>query len=293
MNSAAAIRNPGTRNRIWFLVILISGLFHLAAVFGLRNLNLFTPPPRPAPSEDILEFVFSPSEPTRFTELPADRAEAPAENPELLSNVDSRARDALPGGALRSSPHSEGLADFPQVAMAPAGAPPEASREFAEVPDRSHPLAARPAFEAAEPVREAAEAGAEDIYQEAAHAPEANAALGGDISLSTTAWVYGHWMQRFRRAVQANWYPPYAFKIGMLHGWTRVELEVAPSGELLRLQVLDDEGHTSLRESSLAALRAAAPFDALPADFPDETLVVQVKMNYLNEAVARARRAGR
>ena len=70
---------------------------------------------------EFVEVVFAaPDQPrpdpmNTFTELPDDRADEPAERPDFLSNVDSRARDLVPGGEDRIS-HQEGRAQFPQVA---------------------------------------------------------------------------------------------------------------------------------------------------------------------------------
>jgi hypothetical protein len=304
MATAAALPAQRKGRSIWLLAFLLSALVHLILAFGLRYLDLFRAEAPAAPEDDVMEFVFAPpadsSAPPRFTELPEDRAEANPDPADLLSNVDSRARDAEAGGDLLSPPRSTGRAESPEVAMtaAQAGGSPEQHEDVRteEAPvgtlPRPHPLAAFPGAgpELIEPMPNAVPDGAHDIYQEAGHSPEANAALTGDISLSTSFWGDAHWMQAFRRAVRKNWYPPYAFKIGVIDGWTLVQLEVSPDGELLRLDTMDELGHDSLREASLAALRAAAPFTPLPADFPDETLTITLKMSYLSALAERGRR---
>ncbi len=303
MATAAALPVQRKGRNLWLLAFLLSALVHLILVFGLPYLDIFRAE-APAPLEDdVMEFVFAPpadtDEPQRFTELPEDHTEENPDPSDLLSNVDSRARDAAPGGDLLSPPRSEGRAELPEMAMAPAqtGGSPDRREEtpVEEAPlgtqPRPHPLAAYPGIgrPTVETAPDALPDGAHDIYQEPGNAPEANAQLSGDISLSTTAWVYGHWMQAFRRAVRENWYPPYAFKIGVIDGWTLIKLEVAPSGELLNLATMDELGHDSLREASLGALRAAAPYTPLPADFPDETLVITLKMSYLSALAERGR----
>lgn len=315
MAQAAAIPIARRRTGPWLLAGVLSLLLHVLGVAGLVWLNPFAADALPERDDPVMEFVFEPEpaadETRAFTELPEDRADAPPERADLLSNVDSRARDAAPGGEEQAPPRSEGLADFPAVAMNPAaGGGAEAERPepqarpepetsprgeeglvAAAIP-RPHPLAAFRGLgrAAADLQPDAPEAGAQDTYQAPADTPAGNAELDGDISLSTEAWDFAPWLQRFQRAVRKNWYPPYAFQIGMIDGWTRLELEVSRSGELLRLRVLGEEGQGSLRESSVGALRAAAPFAPLPAHFPEETLTITLKMSYLNAALARSRR---
>jgi len=126
----------------------------------------------------------------------------------------------------------------------------------------------------------AAAPGNADIAQEGMASPDGNVRLLGNVSLNTSAWVYGFWMQRFRRAVEAHWHPPYAFQIGMIKGWTLVALEVSRTGELQQLEVLDEDGHWTLRDASVAAIKAAAPFEPLPADSPEPSIRLQIKMIY-------------
>ncbi len=303
MAQAAAIAREPRRIPVWLLVFLLSVVFHVGGALLIQKLDLLSPKPLPEREDDVVEFVFAPEpapvpveQPQRFTELPEDRADEAPERPDMLSNVDSRARDTAPGGESAGAPRSEGIVPEPKVAMAPveSGGSPEAPTPEPEgigSISRPHPLAA---FQGIRPEVEqppAPEADVSDYEQLSGDAPDGNAALEGAISLSTQFYGSAQWLMAFKRAVQDNWYPPYAFKAGVIHGWTHVELEVARSGELLRAVVQGEQGHGSLREASLAALRAAAPFTALPHDFPDETLVINLRMDYLNPALARAARS--
>jgi hypothetical protein len=122
--------------------------------------------------------------------------------------------------------------------------------------------------------------GASDRYQDSMSNPLGNALASGGISLNTIAWDYAPWLQRFIRDVEERWRAPYAYYLGVISGWTLVELEVAPSGELLRMEALDEQGHASLKNASLAALRAAAPYRPLPSDFPEDSLILRIKLIY-------------
>lgn len=339
--------NGGALRNAWIAALLASLLLHALLLAGAKH---FAPLAArhgvlPADAEflpvDLADIPWpealaaapsapEPEAPREFTELPADRAEAPPARADFLSNVDSRARDLMPGGEDDALPHSDGRAELPQVAMVPgAGAPaaadqaqpapaaapsaaatPEAAGESALDAPSVESLAgeglrrAEPAARQAGPTSEdplaafrrfdpsalavpapntgagVATPGNADIAQEGMASPDGNVRLLGNVSLNTSAWVYGFWMQRFRRAVEAHWHPPYAFQIGMIKGWTLVALEVSRSGELQQLEVLGEEGHWTLRDASVAAIKAAAPFEPLPADSPEPSIRLQIKMIY-------------
>ncbi|MBU1699339.1 MAG: hypothetical protein KJ970_05740 [Candidatus Eisenbacteria bacterium] len=122
--------------------------------------------------------------------------------------------------------------------------------------------------------------GMSDIAQEAMSSPGGNTDLSGIISLNTTEWAYGYWMQQFRRKVIQKWIAPLGYHLGLIHGYTDCELEIALTGELLRCDVIAADGHQALREASVDALRKAAPYDPLPSHFPEKTLILQIRMSY-------------
>jgi hypothetical protein len=112
--------------------------------------------------------------------------------------------------------------------------------------------------------------------------PSGNAGLTGDVSLNTTAWDYAPWLQRFGRQLMHRWIPPPAYSIGLLKegGWAVFELEISRAGEILRLQVLEEQGHPLLRQASEGALRNMHPIEPLPNDFPEPTLLLRIRMIY-------------
>ncbi len=333
-----------SRSGIWILAACLSLLVHVGAIIGVRSLGLATPAPAAAVAERPIELVFMPEpetadSPNTFTELPDDRQDEAPERADFLSNVQSRARDLIPGAGTSRLPGSDGLSEAPHLAMRPGSAAglaelrrsdelatepqpepateeereadsEETSRKPEDSPQsgylslsdeiaavleaqRAEETIADPLvnFRRREPERESPQPvafGQGDYYQEALANPGGNVSLIGDISMNTTAWINGFWMQRFQRDVSAMWVAPYAFGLGIIHGWTSVELEVDRSGELLRLVVLDESGHYTLKDASVRAIRDAAPFMALPDEFPEETFTVQLKMIYADYSRRRS-----
>jgi outer membrane biosynthesis protein TonB len=289
----------GSATRRWTLAAAGTLVLHLGIAFAGAALDPFSPRAVDRAEPDPVQLVFAPApeEPTRFTELPPDRADEPPERAEFLSNVDSRARDRDPGEGTDGRPRQEGRADSPQVRIdAGESAPPPVPPTPAEpaAPD----VAAAPApgssilervlrREATDPAPTARPTlpGLSDLAQEAMTHPSSDAALTGDISLSTTAWEYAPWLLAFRRAVRERWHAPGAYHLGLIHGWVTVDLDVALDGTLRDLRVVRSEvGHSSLEEAAVWALRAAAPYRSLPADFPDESLILRIRFSYPDRA---------
>lgn len=255
------------------------------------------------------------SEPHFFSELPPDRADSAPGAAAFLSNVTSRARDLVPGGDA-AMPRLQGEGDAPTVklesddASPPAPSAPDlsarpaepAAPRAAESPQRSgarplepsgnvssgtasaapgEPAGSRP--RTSEP-RQASEGptGGSDMQQPEMANPYGNAPLTGDVSLNTIAWDYAPWLQRFSRQLVRRWIPPPAYSLGILKegGWALVEVEISRSGQLLRFELLEEQGHPSLILAAQNALRYMAPIERLPAEFPEPTLILRVRMIY-------------
>jgi outer membrane biosynthesis protein TonB len=108
----------------------------------------------------------------------------------------------------------------------------------------------------------------------------ANVALDGDFSLSTYEWNFAPWMRRFANDLHRSWMAPYAYRLGIISGYTRIRLVVERDGRPSRMEVLEEEGHESLHTASMAALQAFAPYAPLPPDFPDDQLVILLGLHY-------------
>jgi hypothetical protein len=119
-----------------------------------------------------------------------------------------------------------------------------------------------------------AEAG---LDNQASRAPEL-----GSFSLNTYAWEFAPYMLWLKNQIQRNIYPPPAFThMGIINGRTILRFRISRDGVLLRLELLNYEGHKSLMETSARAVQLSAPFRALPKDFPEEYLEVTGHFNYI------------
>lgn len=299
------------KRRTWVVAWLLTLALHVLAMIGLQAGSRWMPTPRPEQPPEPIQLTFvepppaqvRPQAPTHFTELPADREDEAPERADFLSNVTSRARDRVPGGD-QSLPRMSGDTDAPSVALESGKVEPKPAARPAEQPPQQPPGAdAKAALEAPrspspgstmvpEPVdagqpsppfpSESEAPGNSDTRQGEMDHPEGNAGLTGDVSLNTTEWEWAPWIQRFGRKLRRSWFAPPAYYMGLLKegGWTVVEVEIARSGEVLRMDVLEERGHPSLINAATGALRSLAPMEALPANFPEKTLILRVRLVY-------------
>jgi hypothetical protein len=306
---ALALRR-GANSRTWTIAWLLALALHVLVFVGVQTQPrwLVGTPPEARPEPIQLTFVEPPSAtaaqrgPTTFTELPEDRADEAPERADFLSNVTSRARDRAPGGDAQSLPRMSGVNDAPSVAMESGEAPkptgtqaePQAQqRQFgaeggvAQFMNKSDAPGTTTKPGNAAPsgnlfMNDPSDPGNSDIRQGEMDNPEGNADLTGDVSLNTIEWEWAPWIKRFGRRLMRVWVAPPAYSYGLLKegGWIVAEIEIARSGEVLRMDVLEERGHESLINSATSALRRTAPMEPLPANFPEPTLILRVRLVY-------------
>jgi TonB family protein len=68
--------------------------------------------------------------------------------------------------------------------------------------------------------------------------------------------------------------------MGMIDGETILRFKVMPNGEVKDLKVIKYNGHQSLMETSVQAVKNSIPFAPLPADFPENFLEVTARFSY-------------
>lgn len=106
--------------------------------------------------------------------------------------------------------------------------------------------------------------------------------LIGDVALSTYAWPWAPWLLAMKERFYRYLFVPPAYGMGLIEGYTEVWMKIDRNGNLVEHQLLKSEGHSSLKESTLNAFLASAPWKALPADFPDPYLELRVRVIYPN-----------
>lgn len=315
---AMSPRTSGPDRKTWLIAWTLAVALHAVAALGFRNLSPIHPTSTTFPRPEPIQLVFSGSAPEArkdepphfFSELPPNQADTPPARADFLSNVTSRARDLVPGGNA-SLPRMRGEGDAPTVGLEPQGSPspPTAASRPAPQPadhaitptaEPTQPGSARgrdltgtgaaasrpkPPEDHAPETKSAAPsdgAGHFDIHQLEMANPDGNAALTGDISLNTTAWNYAPWLMRFRMQLLQRWIAPPAYYYGILKegGWAVIEIEISRSGKLLRLELLEQQGHPSLISAAEGAVRSMSPIEPLPDDFPEPTLILRLRMIY-------------
>lgn len=119
-----------------------------------------------------------------------------------------------------------------------------------------------------------------DFNQEARGDTRAGVAFNGNYSLNTYEWEWAPWMTRFQNELYRHWMAPYAYRLGIISGVTVIKLVIRKDGRIESLEIMETDGHESLHEASEAALKAFAPYWALPDNFPEENLVITIGLHY-------------
>ena len=110
-----------------------------------------------------------------------------------------------------------------------------------------------------------------------------DAKLVGDFALSTYEWEWAPYWLDFKRKLYRVWTAPPAYShLGIIYGYTIIWVKLNRKGEMLEYKVLKHEGHPSLLESSVGAIRSSFPFKPLPDNFPDEFLEITFLLRYPN-----------
>ncbi len=103
----------------------------------------------------------------------------------------------------------------------------------------------------------------------------------GSLSLSTYKWNWAPYIRKLKKKHQSVWFTPPAYsRLGLIHGRSKVYIEIDRQGNLINLKVLGHSGHESLLKASVESLKASFPFLPLPDDFPDKTLGITATLVY-------------
>lgn len=267
----------------WILAGLGAVVVHVLLLLGARWEPAIVA--EAAASTPPMQLVFAApraaEEAKQYVEQPQSPSAGQSTDARYLSNVDAAAADRDAGSGA-SDPSQHGDAEFPSVPMRAGGISGDA-QQLRSSADASAELLrgeAGKAREATPRLTAQTGEGTELFDQPEAARLGSGVELFGDVRLSTVAWDYAPWLQRFRAALIRNWQAPYAFHLGLIHGQQRISVEVGKDGALLGLTLLSNEGHESLQTASLSAFRAAAPYAPLPQHFPEERLVMHWTLIY-------------
>lgn len=110
-----------------------------------------------------------------------------------------------------------------------------------------------------------------------------DAKLVGDFALSTYEWEWAPYWLEFKKKLYRVWTTPPAYsKLGIIYGYTIIWVKLNRQGEMIDHKLLKHEGHHTLEESSMGAIRSSFPFKPLPDHFPDEYLEITFLLRYPN-----------
>ncbi len=267
------IRPERDRTIIWGVVLslVLHGVLLLPAVQNLFNaLDIeLEEEPVVIPMEFIL--VSPPENPT------------PSRNiSKYLSTVSSAASDIVDTGPKTDLPHGEGVIPIPDTPSSREGAEGGGASELPPLPEETTDLG--DAFKRSKFISQSSprrERSLPEQNPDFRNEGSVRASIGG-ISLNTTAWDFAPYLLDLKHRIKQHWIPPLAFTaLGAIHGYTWVRFRIYPDGHMETMEVIETEGHKSLRRSSTNAVRGAAPFRQLPRDFPEPYLEITFGFYYL------------
>ena len=112
------------------------------------------------------------------------------------------------------------------------------------------------------------------------HNPESRAPKRGGLSFNTYDWDYAPYMFELKRSVERRLRPPPLFNMGKISGSALLKFRILRDGVIQKIEVMDYTGDESLRDASIKAVRAAAPFRSLPENFPKDYLEITYSFIY-------------
>ncbi|MDH4037001.1 MAG: energy transducer TonB [Candidatus Krumholzibacteria bacterium] len=275
MSAMTAGRIPDRRDRALMWGIAVSVLLHaLLLLPGLRNaVQSLDIDMKPEPRVEPLEFTLvSPPE----TPTPTDQQSR------FLSTVSSAASDLDRRDTDSDLPRSEGRIPVPDNPSRTPGEEGGGQSELPPLPVEQGGLSeAIQRSKFTEQISPRREPSLPDETHDFEHEGSASATIGG-ISLNTTEWDFAPYLLDLKRRIKQKWIPPIAFTtLGAVHGYTWVLFRIYPDGHMEGMEVVETEGHDSLHRSSSNAVKGAAPFRPLPADFPEPYLEITFGFYYL------------
>lgn len=282
------------RQRILFVAILISLLFHIALLWLIENrqwLIIKTQPVLKSRPEE-LTFIFPENKP-EIKQPDQSKAYEVVQNmnenekipdqSNLLSDRNSRARNPERINLVeRNTPLSSGNIPLSNLSNASRS---NAARSFIQKKFSSKALTGEtsdsPQALAQEERIEQMSSSASDGSNQVLKQKHFSVEELGALSLSTYRWEWAPYINAMKNKLYRVWFAPAAYyELGLIHGYTVIQYTIDRKGNIVEAKTLQHEGHESLKISSEEAVKALFPFMPLPENFPDETLTITAKLIY-------------
>lgn len=265
---------PRERTMLWWGIAVSILLHSLLFIPGIQN--LFEDWDIEIPNEPVVI-------PMEFTLVSPPEKPIPSDNvSRYLSTVSSAASDVVEAEEQTDVPHGEGEVPIPDTPSSREGAEGGGPGDVPPLPEETTDLGE--AFKKSKFIQQQSPQREQSLPEQVPdfkNEGSAMASLGG-ISINTTAWDFAPYLLDLKHRVKQHWIPPLAFTaLGAIHGYTVVVFRIYPDGRMTGLQVQEEEGHGSLHRASLNAIKGAAPFRALPENFPEDYLEVRFGFYYL------------
>jgi TonB family protein len=91
------------------------------------------------------------------------------------------------------------------------------------------------------------------------------------------------WFETTQKTIKKNWHPSSHDQDAVV----QVRFEVAKNGRVVDADVVKSSGDKAMDESALKAIRITQPFQPLPADFKDESVIIEFTFDYRTIAADR------
>lgn len=213
------------------------------------------------------------------------------EEADFLSDKSARAQNQqAPEQLPEAAPFSDGLIPVPEIAELPrAAAETEAKRAQVEETygeELAHPDADPASFSRefllrAKDATQRPYTGNAELERLKSKNQDSRTPDVGTFSLNTYEWDFAPYMIRLKRRIEKHIFPPPAFtRLGMINGQFLIRFRISLEGDLDAVEVLSANGHESLLTTSTQAVKASAPFEPLPENFPKKFLEVTGQFNY-------------
>ena len=107
---------------------------------------------------------------------------------------------------------------------------------------------------------------------------QGNGDFGPSFQFDTKGVDFGSWLRRFRAQVYSNWMIPYAAMA--LHGHTVLRFTIHRDGTITDLMILQPSTVDAFTKAAFNAIKASNPTVPLPAEYPDDRMVMTVVFYY-------------